>query len=66
MDVSTSQKANLIVGIHMLSLLVVCVDSLRPMQHFLSYTRTISCLHVLKTFKQRMKCLAEGHNAVPP
>ena len=34
------------------------IDSLRPSQHFFS--------HVRMGTKQRIKCLAQGHNAVPP
>ena len=40
--------------------LFVCVDSLRPSQHFFSYVGT-----GLSGLKQRIKFLTQGYNAVP-
>ena len=39
----------------------VCIDSLRPSQQFFSYVGMR-----LLGLKQRIKCPAQGYNAVPP
>ena len=43
----------------------VCVDALRSSQQFFSHVGMFSCLPGLTSIKQRIKCLAEGHNTVP-
>ena len=40
-----------------------CVDTLHPSQQFFNHVGSFSCL---TSSKQRLKCLAQGHNAVPP
>ena len=37
-----------------------------PSQQFFSYVEMFSCLSGLKSTKQWIKCLAQGHNTVPP
>ena len=41
--------------------LYVCVNPLRPSQHFFSHPVFLG----LTSAKQIIKCLAQGHNAVP-
>ena len=48
--------------------LFVCVDTLHPSQQSFSHVGTISCFPGVNQYisKQRIKCLAQGHNTVPP
>ena len=41
-------------------------DALHPSQQFFSYVGMFSCLSGLKSTKQRITCLVQGHNTVPP
>ena len=50
-------------------LLFVCIDVLHPSQQFFRNVGVISCLsrwNQFSTLLQRIKYLAQGHNAMPP
>ena len=42
----------------------MCIDVLCTNQQLFSHVRTIFCLPGLNQTKQRIKCLAKGHNTV--